>query len=70
MTDKPVFYDATGRRAFGASVVGWTAGIVSLLLGAVFVVSLVNAPTGARPHLPGHARIRRQTYRSRRRSGH
>jgi cellulose synthase/poly-beta-1,6-N-acetylglucosamine synthase-like glycosyltransferase/peptidoglycan/xylan/chitin deacetylase (PgdA/CDA1 family) len=54
MAVKPVFFDATGRRAFGASIVGWTAGAVSLVLGAVFVFSLVNAPTGAQPRLPGH----------------
>lgn len=54
MADKPVFFDATGRRAFGASIVGWTAGVISLVLGAVFVFSLVNAPTGVQPRLPGH----------------
>ena len=54
MAVKPVFFDATGRRAVGASIVGWTAGAVSLVLGAVFVFSLVNAPMGAQPRLPGH----------------
>ncbi|HEY0302400.1 MAG TPA: polysaccharide deacetylase family protein, partial [Rhizomicrobium sp.] len=54
MSNKPVFFDATGRRAFGVSLAGWTAGVLSLVLGAVFVISLVNAPGGARPRLPGH----------------
>ncbi|MEI9886277.1 MAG: glycosyltransferase [Rhizomicrobium sp.] len=54
MAVKPVFFDATGRRAFGVSIAGWTAGILSLVLGAVFVISLVNAPGGAPPRLPGH----------------
>src|SRR5690242_13220950 len=44
MSDKPIFYDATGRRAFGASVAGWTAGIFSLILGAAFVVTMINVP--------------------------
>ena len=53
MTNKPVFFDATGRRAFGASVVGWTAAIVSLVLGAAFVMSLLTVPTAAPLRLPG-----------------
>jgi len=44
MSDKPIFYDATGRRAFGASVAGWTAAILSLILGAAFVVTMINVP--------------------------
>jgi peptidoglycan-N-acetylglucosamine deacetylase len=54
MANKPVFFDATGRRAFGASVVGWTAGIVSLILGAAFVVSLLTVPAAEPLRLPGH----------------
>ena len=53
MANKPVFFDATGRRAFGASVVGWTAMVVSLVLGAAFVASLLTVPTAAPLHLPG-----------------
>ena len=53
MANKPVFFDATGRRAFGASVVGWTAGIVSLILGAAFVVSLLTVPAAEPLRLPG-----------------
>src|SRR3569833_3124676 len=44
MSDKPIFYDATGRRAFGASVAGWAAAVISLVLGAAFVVTLTTAP--------------------------
>ncbi|MBL6853853.1 MAG: glycosyltransferase, partial [Alphaproteobacteria bacterium] len=44
MSDKPIFYDATGWRALGASVAGWTAGIFSLILGAAFVVTMINVP--------------------------
>ena len=53
MTNKPVFFDATGRRAFGASIVGWTAAVVSLVLGAAFVGSLLTVPTAAPLRLPG-----------------
>jgi hypothetical protein len=44
MADQPVFFDASGRRAVRASVVGWTAAVVSLVLGAAFAASLVVAP--------------------------
>jgi cellulose synthase/poly-beta-1,6-N-acetylglucosamine synthase-like glycosyltransferase/peptidoglycan/xylan/chitin deacetylase (PgdA/CDA1 family)/spore germination protein YaaH len=54
MSNKPIFFDASGRRALGASIVGWSAGVLSLILGAVFVVSLVNVPSRAQPKVPGH----------------
>src|SRR3569832_732939 len=44
MSDKPIFYDATGRRAFGASIAGWAAAVIRLVLGAAFVVTLTTAP--------------------------
>src|ERR1044071_2941549 len=53
MSDKPVFFDASGRRAVRASVVGWTAAVVSLVLGAVFAASLVAAPQVSQLRLPG-----------------
>jgi cellulose synthase/poly-beta-1,6-N-acetylglucosamine synthase-like glycosyltransferase/peptidoglycan/xylan/chitin deacetylase (PgdA/CDA1 family) len=53
MADKPVFFDASGRRAVGASVVGWTAAVVSLVLGAVFAASLVAVPQATQLRLPG-----------------
>src|SRR5262252_5809437 len=55
MSDKPVFFDATGRRAAGASIVGWTAAVISLILGATFVYSLLTTvPIATRFKLPGH----------------
>jgi len=55
MSDKPVFFDATGRRAAGASIVGWTAAVVSLILGGAFVYSLLTTvPIATRLKLPGH----------------
>jgi cellulose synthase/poly-beta-1,6-N-acetylglucosamine synthase-like glycosyltransferase/peptidoglycan/xylan/chitin deacetylase (PgdA/CDA1 family) len=45
MANKPVFFDATGRRALGVTFAGWTAAILSALLAAAFVVSLVFVDT-------------------------
>ena len=45
MANKPIFFDASGRRAAGVSLVGWIAAIVSALLGAAFVASLVMVDT-------------------------
>jgi cellulose synthase/poly-beta-1,6-N-acetylglucosamine synthase-like glycosyltransferase/peptidoglycan/xylan/chitin deacetylase (PgdA/CDA1 family)/spore germination protein YaaH len=44
MTKKPIFFDATGRRAARISLVGWVAAVVSTVLGAAFIASLVVAP--------------------------
>ncbi|MBS0472812.1 MAG: glycosyltransferase [Proteobacteria bacterium] len=51
---KPIFFDASGRRARGAAILGWVAGLVSLVLGAVFVVTLLYTPTRTQPKMPGH----------------
>ena len=40
MANKPVFFDATGRRAARISTLGWTAAMVSTVLGIGFVASL------------------------------
>src|SRR6185295_10174839 len=53
MSDKPVFFDASGRRAVRVSLVGWTAVVVSLALGAAFAASLVVAPQVTQLRLPG-----------------
>jgi peptidoglycan/xylan/chitin deacetylase (PgdA/CDA1 family)/spore germination protein YaaH len=44
MTKKPIFFDATGRRAARISLVGWAAAVVSTVLGIAFIASLVVAP--------------------------
>src|SRR3569832_833235 len=44
MTNKPIFFDATGRRAARLSLLGWTAAVVSTVLGVAFIASLVVAP--------------------------
>src|SRR5258706_9615556 len=45
MANKPIFFDATGRRAAGVSFFGWIAAILSGLLGAAFIASLVVVDT-------------------------
>ncbi|HEX4294302.1 MAG TPA: glycosyltransferase [Rhizomicrobium sp.] len=44
MIKKPIFFDATGRRAARFSLVGWTVAIASTVLGIAFIASLVVAP--------------------------
>src|SRR5215472_3112692 len=55
MAEKPVFFDASGRRAASVTAVGWTAAIVSGLLAAAFLASLILIDTKV-PGLimPGH----------------
>src|SRR5215472_17633997 len=45
MAEKPVFFDASGRRAASVTVVGWTAALVSGLLAAAFLASLILIDT-------------------------
>ena len=44
MSKKPIFFDATGRRAVRLSILGWTAAVLSTVLGIAFVASLAVAP--------------------------
>jgi cellulose synthase/poly-beta-1,6-N-acetylglucosamine synthase-like glycosyltransferase/peptidoglycan/xylan/chitin deacetylase (PgdA/CDA1 family)/spore germination protein YaaH len=44
MSKKPIFFDATGRRAARISFVGWGVAVVSTVLGVAFIASLVVAP--------------------------
>jgi poly-beta-1,6 N-acetyl-D-glucosamine synthase len=53
MANKPVFFDATGKRALRISLIGWAAAIVSTLLGAAFLTSLAAVPHFANVKLPG-----------------
>jgi cellulose synthase/poly-beta-1,6-N-acetylglucosamine synthase-like glycosyltransferase/peptidoglycan/xylan/chitin deacetylase (PgdA/CDA1 family)/spore germination protein YaaH len=53
MADKPIFFDATGRRASIVSAFGWGAAIISTVLGVFFVVSLFMTPHVANLNLPG-----------------
>jgi cellulose synthase/poly-beta-1,6-N-acetylglucosamine synthase-like glycosyltransferase/peptidoglycan/xylan/chitin deacetylase (PgdA/CDA1 family) len=44
MSKKPIFFDATGRRAARLSILGWTVAVLSTVLGVAFIASLVIAP--------------------------
>jgi len=52
---KPVFFDATGRRAARISFVGWAAAVVSTILFVGFVASLVISAPSSNVDLPGRA---------------
>ena len=53
MANKPIFFDASGRRAARVSIIGWAAAVISTLLGAIFVATLFAAPQIAHLRLPG-----------------
>ena len=52
---KPVFFDATGRRAARLSVLGWIAALVASVLAIGFVTSLMMAKPVPNVDLPGRA---------------
>ncbi len=53
MANKPVFFDATGKRALRVSLIGWGAAIISTLLGVAFLMSVAAVPHFANVKLPG-----------------
>ncbi len=53
MANKPIFFDATGRRAMRVSLAGWAVAVVSTLLGAAFIASVAAVPHVANLRLPG-----------------
>jgi cellulose synthase/poly-beta-1,6-N-acetylglucosamine synthase-like glycosyltransferase/peptidoglycan/xylan/chitin deacetylase (PgdA/CDA1 family)/spore germination protein YaaH len=53
MTEKPVFFDASGRRSARMSFAGRIAAVAFVIVGAVFIASLVFEPHIASPTLPG-----------------
>jgi cellulose synthase/poly-beta-1,6-N-acetylglucosamine synthase-like glycosyltransferase/peptidoglycan/xylan/chitin deacetylase (PgdA/CDA1 family) len=54
MAKKPIFFDASGKRAARISLIGWIAVVASVVLGGAFVASLVAMPREAILNLPGH----------------
>jgi len=44
MVNKPIFFDASGRRAARIKVVAWVVGIAALVILVGFVTSLALAP--------------------------
>ena len=55
MINKPVFFDATGRRAARISTVGWVAAVLSTILFIGFAASLAISGPGSNVDLPGRA---------------
>ncbi|HTW34155.1 MAG TPA: polysaccharide deacetylase family protein [Rhizomicrobium sp.] len=53
MANKPIFFDATGRRAARVSFAGWVLAVVSTILGGIFIATLFAAPQMAQLRLPG-----------------
>jgi len=53
MSEKPVFFDASGRRSARVSLAGRVGAVIALLVGAVFIASLLIEPHTASPNLPG-----------------
>ena len=53
MANKPIFFDATGRRATHISRIGWVAAILSTLVGIAFLASLIAIPHFNNLKLPG-----------------
>jgi len=54
MIEKPVFFDASGRRATRMSFLGRAAAVLTTLIGIFFLASLIVEPHVAGPNLPGH----------------
>jgi poly-beta-1,6 N-acetyl-D-glucosamine synthase len=54
MAKKPIFFDASGKRAARISLIGWIAVVLSVVLGGAFVASLIAVPREAILNLPGH----------------
>src|SRR6201996_2274941 len=53
MANKPIFFDASGRRAARIKVVAWVVGLAALVILAGFVTSLVLSPPVTGLDLPG-----------------
>ncbi|MCE9649401.1 MAG: glycosyltransferase [Parvibaculum sp.] len=53
MANKPIFFDASGRRAAHISLLGWTAAVVSTIAGIAFLISIAIVPHLANVKLPG-----------------
>src|ERR1700740_1814672 len=44
MVNKPIFFDASGRRAARIKIVAWAAGLALLVISVGFAASLMLAP--------------------------
>ncbi len=53
MANKPIFFDASGRRAARVSLIGWIAAVIAVLVGTAFAASLIIVPHVDGLTLPG-----------------
>ena len=54
MANKPIFFDASGRRAARIKILTWAVGVALFVISVGFAASLVLAPPVAGFNLPGH----------------
>ncbi|HEX4272737.1 MAG TPA: hypothetical protein VHZ32_15185, partial [Rhizomicrobium sp.] len=52
MADKPIFFDATGRRARRITIIGWALAVLGLVLFVGFATSVVLSPPVTSLDLP------------------
>src|SRR5438067_3723089 len=57
MATKPIFFDATGRRAARIKIVAWVVGIAALVILTGFVTSLALSPPVTGLDLPGRVAV-------------
>ena len=55
MANKPIFFDASGRRAARIRLIGWVVGLAAAVILAGFVTSLALSPPVTGLDLPGRA---------------
>src|SRR5690349_11846531 len=53
MANKPIFFDASGRRAARIKILAWTVGLALLVISVGFAASLALAPPVSGLNLPG-----------------
>jgi cellulose synthase/poly-beta-1,6-N-acetylglucosamine synthase-like glycosyltransferase/peptidoglycan/xylan/chitin deacetylase (PgdA/CDA1 family) len=53
MANKPIFFDASGRRAARIKILAWTVGLALLVISVGFAASLVLSPPVSGLNLPG-----------------
>lgn len=51
MSNKPIFFDETGRRAARLSILGWAGAVVSTVLGIAFLASIIVTQNADSPEL-------------------
>jgi cellulose synthase/poly-beta-1,6-N-acetylglucosamine synthase-like glycosyltransferase/peptidoglycan/xylan/chitin deacetylase (PgdA/CDA1 family)/spore germination protein YaaH len=54
MADKPIFFDATGRRAARITAIGWALAILGVVVFTGFAASVFLSPPVTSLNLPGH----------------